>query len=561
MPTGGSLADLEMGGGVVRALRMARSDAAEAAYAADAVPIPLLRGLEPELEVLPEAVFGQGCAAFAVDDRILAEPGWDGDLVRVTGHCGATLVVLSDDARTMERSVGGLPLPLDGGRVVLAPSGAAGMRAALATALRSGEPGSGIAVAASARLLFAVPTAAAEWWATLRSSGALCGAWWDDQGGGVAWSGLFLQCGVDPVEDRLVQSQVEVVGALAGDDGGRVVLEESHFGFGEPSDHGVRRGVYVDRLAQVGVVEPFRVAVVKGRAGNAQLDRLPVGGRPPVGQLRGYGIRKVVEHPRQGSVDEVRRHVQASGHQQITVSAIRAVQRQVARHQERPVGISHHDDMLVLRLEVIDHAAQEFHAHVDLRLQVRKGQSRMPRGQAGIERERLVHLHEMNVLVAAVSQKGKEHLVGDLVRRPALLEDPHRVGVWIRHHLLYLEQLGDIVRQLRCPVAGIGNEGPAADCEHPGRERRDQTQPQIEPRPTCDKLDAGKRMHGLTATIDGALAVLQSGSLRSRRRIIRGESDREWWAYKWRRWVARCIRDLRCMPTGGSWPTWRWTAG
>ena len=176
---------LEMGGGVVRALRMARSDAAEgagwrdltgklvfpgpvllcrsgmplagrggcpattvgvpvaslaapaprpgyaepdtdAAYAADAVPIPLLRGLEPELEVLPEAVFGRGCAAFAVDDRI--QPGWDDDLVRVTGHCGATLVVLSDDARVMERSVGGLPLPLDGGRVVLAPADAAGMR-------------------------------------------------------------------------------------------------------------------------------------------------------------------------------------------------------------------------------------------------------------------------------------------------------------------------------------------------------------------------------------------------------------------------------------------------
>ena len=222
------VADLEMGGGVVRALRMARSDAAggagwrdltgklvfpgpvvlcrsgiplagrggcpattvgvpvaslsapaarpghaasfaDAAFAADAVPIPLLRGLEPELEVLPEAVFGQGWAAFAVDDRILAEPGWDGDLVRVTGHCGATLVVLSDDARVMERSVGGLPLPLDGGRVVLAPSDAAGMRAALATALRSGEPGSGIAVAAPAHLLLAEPTAAAEWWPAVRS--------------------------------------------------------------------------------------------------------------------------------------------------------------------------------------------------------------------------------------------------------------------------------------------------------------------------------------------------------------------------------------------------------
>ena len=222
------VADLEMGGGVVRALRMARSDAAEAAgwrdltgklvfpgpvvlcrsgmplagrggspattvgvpvaslaapaappgdgepdadaaYAVDAVPIPLLRGLEPELEVLPEAVFGQGCAAFAVDDRILTEPGWDDDLVRVTGHCGATLVVLSDDARVMERSVGGLPLPLDGGRVVLAPADAAGMRAALATALRSGEPGSGIAVAAPAHLLLAEPMAAAEWWPAVRS--------------------------------------------------------------------------------------------------------------------------------------------------------------------------------------------------------------------------------------------------------------------------------------------------------------------------------------------------------------------------------------------------------
>ena len=52
----------------------------------DAVPIPLLRGVEPELEVLPDAVFGRGCAAFAVDDRILGEPGFDGDLVRVTGH-------------------------------------------------------------------------------------------------------------------------------------------------------------------------------------------------------------------------------------------------------------------------------------------------------------------------------------------------------------------------------------------------------------------------------------------------------------------------------------------
>ena len=213
------VADLEISGGVVRALRMARSAAAEEAGwrnltgklvfpgpvvlcrdgvphargeghasttvgvvvrslthpapeppAVDAVPIPLLKGVAPELEVLPEAVFGQGCATFAVDDGILAEPGWDDDLVRVTGHCGATLLVLSDDARTMERAVGGLPLPLDGGRVVLAPSGAAGMRAALETALSSGEPGNGIAVAAPAHLLLAEPRAAAEWWPSVRSA-------------------------------------------------------------------------------------------------------------------------------------------------------------------------------------------------------------------------------------------------------------------------------------------------------------------------------------------------------------------------------------------------------
>ena len=62
-----------------------------------------------------------------------------------------------------------MPLPLDGGRVVLAPADAAGMRAALATALRSGEPGSGIAVAAPAHLLLAEPPAAAEWWPAVRS--------------------------------------------------------------------------------------------------------------------------------------------------------------------------------------------------------------------------------------------------------------------------------------------------------------------------------------------------------------------------------------------------------
>ena len=58
---------------------------------------------------------------------------------------------------------------------------------------------------------------------------------------------------------------------------GSVVLEETHFGFGEPSDHDVCRGVHIDRLAQVGAGEPFRVAVAKGTVGNAQ--RRPA---PPV---------------------------------------------------------------------------------------------------------------------------------------------------------------------------------------------------------------------------------------------------------------------------------------
>lgn len=46
---------------------------------------------------------------------------------------------------------------------------------------------------------------------------------------------MVLQSVVDPVEDRLVQSQVVMVGAVARDDGGPVVLEETQFGFGEPT--------------------------------------------------------------------------------------------------------------------------------------------------------------------------------------------------------------------------------------------------------------------------------------------------------------------------------------
>ena len=223
------VADLEVGGTVVRALRLPRSAAAagagwrdltgkfvlpgpvvlgrtvaaggwEAATAAhgppattvatvlrggvamaappgpapvvvDSVPVPLLADIEGELEGLPEAVFGSGCAAFAVDDSALEGSSLEQleVLVRVLGHCGATLVVLSDRRRTMEAGLGGLPAPLDGCRVLLAPAGAAGLRRAVATARSSGGPGSGVAVAAPAELLLDAGEAAAEWWLEVRA--------------------------------------------------------------------------------------------------------------------------------------------------------------------------------------------------------------------------------------------------------------------------------------------------------------------------------------------------------------------------------------------------------
>ena len=154
-------------GGVAMAAR-----AGPAPPAVDAVPVPLLTDPARELDALPEAVFGSGCAAFAVDDDAVAEPEPGGPselLVRVLGHCGATLVVLSDRARTMEAGAGGLPLPLDGCRVLLAPAGANGMRRAVATARRCGGPGSGVAVAAPAHLLLGAGEAVAERWQEVRA--------------------------------------------------------------------------------------------------------------------------------------------------------------------------------------------------------------------------------------------------------------------------------------------------------------------------------------------------------------------------------------------------------
>ena len=139
--------------------------------AVDSVPVPLLADLERELDTIPEAVFGSGCAAFAVDDGAVEGSGPEQleVLVRVLGHCGATLVVLSDKRSSMEAGLGGLPAPLDGCRVLLAPAGANGLRRAVATARRSGGPGSGVAVAAPADLLLGPAEAAAEWWLEVRA--------------------------------------------------------------------------------------------------------------------------------------------------------------------------------------------------------------------------------------------------------------------------------------------------------------------------------------------------------------------------------------------------------
>lgn len=138
----------------------------------DAVPVPLLTALERELDALPEAVFGNGCAAFAADDSAFAgaRPGHQAEvLVRVLGHCGATLILFSDRARTMETGVGGRPRPRDGCRVLLAPAGASGMRRAVAAARRSGGPGDGVAVAVPGELLLGAGEAAAAWWREVRA--------------------------------------------------------------------------------------------------------------------------------------------------------------------------------------------------------------------------------------------------------------------------------------------------------------------------------------------------------------------------------------------------------
>ena len=249
-----------------------------------------------------------------------------------------------------------------------------------------------------------------------------------------------------------VQHQGDVVGALADDHRTALPLQEPDLGIAEATDHGVRGGIHVDRLAQVGAGEQVGVAVVKGGAGDEQLDRLLAGGGAPPGRLRGGCVGEVVEHAGQRPVDELVRHVQAPRHQQVAVGAGGAVLRQVARYQKRSVGVAHHHHALVPCLEVFDHAAQQLHADVDLGLQVGQGQAGMPGREARIEGEGLVYLHQVNVLVIGQAQERKQHVVADVVRRAALLEDPHRFGARTRRGGVDHEQLGDVGRQPRGPV-------------------------------------------------------------------------------------------------------------
>ena len=152
----------------------------------DALPLPLLADVTGHLDALPEAVFGCGYAAVAVDDAAVAGGRRSGrarlrhratgaeaaawrDLRRLLGHCGATLVVLSDAASTMEAATGGRPVPADGCRLILAPGAVGGMRTALEWAWQGGAGGGTAAVAVPAHLLLDPDEAAAEWWSEVRA--------------------------------------------------------------------------------------------------------------------------------------------------------------------------------------------------------------------------------------------------------------------------------------------------------------------------------------------------------------------------------------------------------
>ena len=117
--------------------------------AADAVAVPLLGDLPAQLPDLPEAVFGCGRAAFAIDADAYCAPGTRlgrgrrtapdllPGLCRLLAECGATLVVLGERPNTLNR-VAATVAAAPGCRALLAPATAGGVTAAIAAARRAG---------------------------------------------------------------------------------------------------------------------------------------------------------------------------------------------------------------------------------------------------------------------------------------------------------------------------------------------------------------------------------------------------------------------------------------
>ena len=87
MPTGGSWPTWRWAQGwCARCAWRARTRLAGEPPAVDAVPVPLLRGVAAEVGGAAGCGVRARLRGFAVDNRILSEAGFDGDLVRVTGH-------------------------------------------------------------------------------------------------------------------------------------------------------------------------------------------------------------------------------------------------------------------------------------------------------------------------------------------------------------------------------------------------------------------------------------------------------------------------------------------
>ncbi len=163
------------GGGVVLPqLAPAARPARPPAGAVDAVAVPVLHRPMRQLEALPEAVFGSGRAAFAVDDAGVAACGRRSGgldlLCRLLAECGATLLVLSDRQATMTRvAAAGAAAPAC--RVLLAPARGPGVESAVAVTARATGAGTSRATGAAAGAAAGRGPAVAAPWEVL-------GRWW-----------------------------------------------------------------------------------------------------------------------------------------------------------------------------------------------------------------------------------------------------------------------------------------------------------------------------------------------------------------------------------------------